>query len=125
MFAGEGDWRTWLNLCRLIFASASWTRSRAGCLDGARRRAFGLAFRAPSGGRRKAWFDGQLDPDPERLVFIDEVWASTNMARRYGRAPRRERSRACVPHGRRKTTTFVVGLRLEGLAPPRWFSTDR
>jgi hypothetical protein len=30
------------------------------------------------------WFDGQLDLAPERLVFIDETWASTNMARRYG-----------------------------------------
>lgn len=38
--------------------------------------------------RRKAWFDGQFDLDPARLVFIDETWASTNMARRYGRAPR-------------------------------------
>ena len=37
--------------------------------------------------RREAWFESQLDLDPERLVFIDETWASTNMARRYGRAP--------------------------------------
>ena len=39
--------------------------------------------------RRQDWFDGQLDLDPERLVFIDETWASTNMARRHGRAPQR------------------------------------
>jgi hypothetical protein len=32
--------------------------------------------------RREAWFDGQLDLDPGRMVFIDEAWASTNMARR-------------------------------------------
>ena len=32
-------------------------------------------------------------------MFIDETWASTNMARRYGRAPRGERLRAAVPHG--------------------------
>jgi hypothetical protein len=31
--------------------------------------------------QRKEWFDGQLDPNPERLVFIDKTWASTNMAR--------------------------------------------
>jgi hypothetical protein len=37
--------------------------------------------------RREDWFDGQLDLDPQRLVFIDETWTSTNMARRYGRAP--------------------------------------
>jgi hypothetical protein len=29
--------------------------------------------------RRQAWFEGQLDLDPERLVFIDETWASTTM----------------------------------------------
>ena len=29
----------------------------------------------------KAWFENQLDLDPERLVFIDETWAKTNMAR--------------------------------------------
>ncbi|ESZ05501.1 hypothetical protein X735_32175 [Mesorhizobium sp. L2C085B000] len=31
--------------------------------------------------RRRAWFDGQLDVDPERLIFIDETPASTKMAR--------------------------------------------
>ena len=40
----------------------------------------------PDGPCRKR-FDDQLDLDPARLVFIDETWASTNMARRYGRAP--------------------------------------
>jgi hypothetical protein len=54
----------------------------------------------------------QLDLDPEKLVFIDEPWASTNMSRRYGRAPRGERLRAAIPHGYWKTTTFVAGLRL-------------
>ncbi len=34
--------------------------------------------------RREEWFEGQLDLDPDRLVFIDETWASTNMARRHG-----------------------------------------
>jgi len=34
--------------------------------------------------RREAWFEDQLDLDPARLVSIDETWASTNMARRYG-----------------------------------------
>ena len=51
-------------------------------------------------------------------MFIDETWASTNMARRYGRAPRGERLRAAVPHGHWKTTTFVAGLRLDGVVAP-------
>jgi transposase len=68
--------------------------------------------------RREEWFDGQLDLDPEQLVFIDETWASTNMARRYGRAPRGERLRAGVPHGHWKTTTFVAGLSRTGMIAP-------
>ena len=68
--------------------------------------------------RREDWFEGQLDLDPQRLVFIDETWASTNMARRYGRAPRGQRLRMSVPHGHWKTTTFVAALRLTGMTAP-------
>ncbi len=68
--------------------------------------------------RRQAWFDTQIDPEPERLVFIDETGASTKMARLYGRSPRGERCRAPVPHGHWKTTTFVGALRLEGMTAP-------
>ena len=67
---------------------------------------------------RQAWFEGQLDLDPERLVFIDETGATTKMARLYGRAPRGERCRAAVPHGHWKTTTFTAGLRVNGLTAP-------
>jgi transposase len=68
--------------------------------------------------RREAWFDSQLDLDPEKLVFIDETWTTTNMARKNGRAPKGERLRAGVPHGHWKTTTFVAGLRLTGMTAP-------
>jgi transposase len=68
--------------------------------------------------RREAWFDSQPDLDPERLVFIDETWASTNMARLRGRAPRGERLRTGIPHGHWRTTTFVAGLRLTGMVAP-------
>jgi transposase len=40
------------------------------------------------------------------------------MARLRGRAPKGERLRASVPHGHWKTTTFVAGLRLDGIAAP-------
>lgn len=46
------------------------------------------------------------------------TWATTNMARKSGRAPRGERLRASVPHGHWKTTTFVAGLRRTGLTAP-------
>ncbi|OUJ01516.1 transposase [Acetobacter cibinongensis] len=68
--------------------------------------------------RRQEWFDTQPDLDPARLVFIDETWASTNMARRYGRCRRGQRLRSAVPHGHWKTTTFVAGLRLTGIVAP-------
>jgi transposase len=68
--------------------------------------------------QREAWFEGQLDLDPARLVFIDETGASTNMARLPGRAPKGERLRAGIPHGHWKTTTFVAGLRLTGMVAP-------
>ena len=67
---------------------------------------------------REAWFEGQLDLDPTRIVFIDETAANTKMARLYGRAPRGERCRAAVPHGHWKTTTFTAGLRHDGIAAP-------
>jgi len=68
--------------------------------------------------KRQDWFDGQLDLDPEKLIFIDETGASTKMARLRGWAPRGERCSAAIPHGHWKTTTFTAGLRLNGLTAP-------
>jgi transposase len=68
--------------------------------------------------RREAWFEGQLDLDPAKLVFIDETGANTKMARLHGRAPRGQRLTAAIPHGHWKTTTFIGGLRLGGMTAP-------
>jgi transposase len=68
--------------------------------------------------QREAWFEGQLDLDPHKLVFVDETWASTNMTPLYGWAPRGERLRASAPLGSWKRTTFVAGLRLTGMTAP-------
>jgi transposase len=68
--------------------------------------------------QREDWFEGQLDLDPAQLVFLDETWASTAMARLYGRAPRGERLRAGIPRGHWKRTTFLAGLRSTGLTAP-------
>jgi len=48
---------------------------------------------------REAWFAAQPDLDNDKLVFLDETAAATNMARRYGRAPCGERCRLLVPQG--------------------------
>jgi transposase len=57
----------------------------------------------------------------KHLVFIDETGAQTNMARRYGRAPRGERLVAKVPWGHWKTTTFVAALRWDRVTAPAVF----
>ena len=64
---------------------------------------------------REAWFAAQPDLDPDKLVFLDETAAATNMARRYGRAPCGERCRLLVPQGHYKTTTVTAALRTTGL----------
>jgi transposase len=64
------------------------------------------------------WRVWQRFMDPERFVFIDETGAATNMARRYGWAPRGERLVQAAPHGHWRTTTFVAGLRSTGLVAP-------
>jgi len=54
---------------------------------------------------------------PDKLVFIDETGASTNLARKGGRCRRGRRLRIGVPHGHYKTVTLVAGIRLRGKRP--------
>jgi transposase len=49
---------------------------------------------------------------------LDETWAKTSMARRYGRARRGRRVVAAVPHGHWKTTTFLAALRHDRITAP-------
>ena len=56
--------------------------------------------------------------DPKKLVFIDETAATTKMTRFYGRAPQGKRLVDKVPHGHWKTTTFICGLRYDGVTAP-------
>jgi transposase len=67
---------------------------------------------------RRAWSEAQPGMDIERLVFIDETWASTNMTRNYGRAPKGCRCLSSAPLGDWQTTTFVAGLRHHRLTAP-------
>lgn len=76
--------------------------------------------------RREAWFDAQMNLDPDRLVFIDETWAKTNMGRTCGRTrgrtrgrtPRGECLRMGFPHGHWKTTTLVGALTTRAMIAP-------
>ncbi len=74
-----------------------------------------------------AWREMQKSLDPQRPVFIDETWASTNMTPRYGRCERGKRLIAHTPFGHWKTTTFVAALRCDGVCvfdgPPQPLTT--
>lgn len=56
--------------------------------------------------------------DPDRVVFLDETWAKTNMTRTYGRSPRGMRLVDRVPYGRWETTTFLGAMRSTGFVAP-------
>ena len=67
---------------------------------------------------RLRWRRDQATLDPTKLVFIDETWAKTNMARLYGRCAKGQRLVCPVPHGHWKTTTFIAGLRHNAITAP-------
>ncbi len=68
--------------------------------------------------KRRQWRNWQTWLKPDRLVFVDETGAKTNMARLRGRSLKGQRLHAALPWGHWKTTTFVAGLRLSGLTAP-------
>jgi hypothetical protein len=61
--------------------------------------------------QRQFWKKYQDRLAPERLAFLDETWAKTNMTRTRGWSPRGEALLAKMPHGHRKTFTFLAALR--------------
>ncbi len=71
--------------------------------------------------RRAQWFKYQDRVDPARLVFIDETWTKTNMAPLRGWAPKGERLKTKVPHGRWETMTFLAALRHDRIDAPWLF----
>ncbi len=50
--------------------------------------------------------------------MIGSEGTATNMTRSHGRCSRGERLRMGYPHGHRKTTTLVAGLRMTGMVAP-------
>jgi transposase len=73
----------------------------------------------PDIARRRAWWKRhQSKIDPSRLVFIDETWAKTNMARTHGWWRRGAPLKAHVPHGHWRTMTFLAALRCDHISAP-------
>jgi transposase len=67
---------------------------------------------------RARWKRHQPSLDPNKLVFIDETWAKTNMTRTHGRCLRGKRLVAKVPQGRWRTLTFLAALRHNAISAP-------
>lgn len=67
---------------------------------------------------RKKWLEWLRSADPDRLVFLDETGAKTNMTRRYGRGKSGERVRDVAPQGHWNTTTLVAGVNRRGAVAP-------
>ena len=74
--------------------------------------------RADVAAARQQWRKDQPALDPKRLIFIDETWAKTNMIRSHGRCPKGERLAGSAPFGHWRTSTFVAGLRYDGIIAP-------
>lgn len=68
--------------------------------------------------RRRRWQKYQDRIDPQRLVFIDETWAKTNMAPLRGWSTRGQRLVDKVPHGHWQTLTFIAALRSDQITAP-------
>lgn len=64
--------------------------------------------------KRKAWRSFQEKIQGNRLIFLDETGAKTNMTRLYGRAPGGRRCYDHAPDGRWKRTTIISALRENG-----------
>lgn len=56
--------------------------------------------------------------DGRRFVFLDETAATTAMTRLYGWGTRGERLVDAAPWGHWKTSTFIAGLRRDGVIAP-------
>ena len=74
----------------------------------------------PETERARRRFQTKLSRVPSNdLVFIDESGARTDLTRRYGRAPKGERVREAVPHGRWKGLTLLGALSTKGVQASR------
>lgn len=65
--------------------------------------------------RRQTWREQIASIDARRLVFIDESGATTEMTRRYGRAPGGQRVREATPAGHWRTLTVLGAMSADGL----------
>ena len=63
---------------------------------------------------REVWHESLADVSVDRLVFIDESGATTDMQRRRGRSPKGTRCVSHAPAGHWKVLTMIGAVRLDG-----------
>jgi hypothetical protein len=68
--------------------------------------------------QRKQWPSRLADVSADKLVFIDESCANTQMTRLYGRSPIGKRLVCRMPQGHYQTTTMIAAVRLRGPQAP-------
>ena len=68
--------------------------------------------------RRQIWWEAVEQIDADKLVFLDESGASTQMTRNYGRAVRGKRVQEGTPCGHWRTVTMLAALTRQGLRAP-------
>ena len=71
--------------------------------------------------RRGTWHEQFDRIDANRLVFLDESGAKSNLTRLWGRAPVGQRLVAKIPHGHWQTSTIISAIRLAGPFAPAVF----
>lgn len=64
--------------------------------------------------KREAWRETMAQLSREKLVFLDESGVNTNLTRRYGRAPGKQRVVDSAPLNTPTTTTVLSAIRLDG-----------
>jgi transposase len=65
--------------------------------------------------RREVFLDRLRSIPPEQLIFLDESGVSTQMTRRYARAPRGVRIHETTPQGNWKILTILGAMSLRGM----------
>ena len=71
--------------------------------------------------QRKEWPQRLAGVSSDRLVFVDESGANTQMTRRRGRGPVGQRLVCAVPQGHYQTTTLIAAVRTKGPQAPWLF----
>jgi transposase len=64
--------------------------------------------------QRSVWREEANQIDPTKLIFLDESGVTTEMTRRYGRAPRGQRVCEGTPGGHWRTLTVLGAIRASG-----------